>query len=150
MCQGSEYDTIAYARVKQSSEFVWIWLNMPQECLNMYEHGWILLNVPDYACKCLNKLFWLWQGSQYTSLSSIFDNFLNMPQALNMQGFWICCEKVIITSFNRNLNRGCLVYMFSLRLSGSNFLTNLQRQFSVRKIFRTQVFAGFTVFSFCV
>ena len=45
--------------------------------------------------------------------------------------------------FNRDLNRGCLVYIFSLRFSGSKFLINLRRQFGVRKIFRTQVFAGF-------
>ena len=37
--------------------------------------------------------------------------------------------------FNRNLNRGCLVYMFSLRFSGSKFLINLRRQFRVRKNF---------------
>ena len=35
--------------------------------------------------------------------------------------------------FNRDLNRGCLVYMFSLRFSGSKFLVNLRRQFRVRK-----------------
>ena len=35
--------------------------------------------------------------------------------------------------FNRNLNRGCLVYMFSLRFSGSKFLIKLRRQFRVRK-----------------
>ena len=45
--------------------------------------------------------------------------------------------------FNRDLNGGCLVYMFYLRFSGSKFLINLRRQFRVRKIFRTQVFAGF-------
>ena len=37
--------------------------------------------------------------------------------------------------FNRDVNRGCLVYMFSLRFSGSKFLINLRRQFRVRKIF---------------
>ena len=47
--------------------------------------------------------------------------------------------------FNRDLNRGCLVYIFSLRFSGSKFLINLRRQFRVRKIFRTQLFAGFEV-----
>ena len=51
--------------------------------------------------------------------------------------------------FNRDLNRDCLVYMFSLRFSGSKFLINLQRQIRVRKIFDTEVFAEFTVFSFC-
>ena len=56
--------------------------------------------------------------------------------------------------FNRDLNRGCLVCMFSLRFSGSKFLINLRQQFyvrkiffRVRKIFRTQFFAGFAVFS---
>ena len=57
---------------------------------------------------------------------------------------------LLLILFNRDLNRGCLVYMFSLRFSGSKFLINLRRQFRVRKIFRTQVFARFAVFSFCV
>ena len=52
--------------------------------------------------------------------------------------------------FNRDLNRGCLVYMFSLRFLGSKFRINLWRQFRVRKIFRTQVFVGFAVFLFCI
>ena len=52
--------------------------------------------------------------------------------------------------FNRDLNRGCLVYMFSLLFLGSTFLINSPREFRVRKIFRTKVFAGFAVFSFCV
>ena len=47
--------------------------------------------------------------------------------------------------FNRDLNRSCLVYMFSLRFPGSKFLINLRRQFRVRKFFRTQLFAGFEV-----
>ena len=38
-------------------------------------------------------------------------------------------ERKIWASFNRDLNRGCLVYMFSLRFSGSKFLINLRRQF---------------------
>ena len=40
-----------------------------------------------------------------------------------------------IKLFNRNLNRGCLVYMFSLRFSGSKILINLRRQFRARKFF---------------
>ena len=58
----------------------------------------------------------------------------------------------ILLLFNRDLNRGFLVYMFSLRFSGSKFLINLLRQFRarkiprVRKIFRAQGLAGFTVF----
>ena len=56
------------------------------------------------------------------------------------------CSFIKTCSFNLDLNRDCLVYMFSLRFSGSKFLINLRRQFRVRKIFRTQGFAGFTVF----
>ena len=58
--------------------------------------------------------------------------------------------------FNRDLNRGCLIYMFSLHFLENNFLVNLRRQFRlreffrVRKIFRTQVFERFGVFSFCI
>ena len=54
------------------------------------------------------------------------------------------------TLFNRDSNRGCLAYMFSLRFSGSNFLINLRRQFRVRKIYHIYVFAGFSAFAFCV
>ena len=42
---------------------------------------------------------------------------------------------MIYRFFNRDLNRGCLVYIFSLRFSESKFLINLRRQFRVRKIF---------------
>ena len=35
--------------------------------------------------------------------------------------------KLEIDLFNRDLNRGCLVYMFSLSFSGSKFLINLRR-----------------------
>ena len=71
---------------------------------------------------------------------------------------FICVEKLQVYNFsllklnllNRDLNRGCLVYMISLRFSGSTFLINIRRQFRVRKNFRTQDFAGFIVFSFCV
>ena len=48
--------------------------------------------------------------------------------------------------FNRDVNRGCLVYIFSLRFSESKFLINLRRQFHVCKVFRTQLFSGFAVF----
>ena len=50
---------------------------------------------------------------------------------------------------NRDLNRGYLVYMFSLGFSGSKFLINLRRQFRVREMFRTQDFVGFAVFILC-
>ena len=45
---------------------------------------------------------------------------------------WILVNLAI---FNRDLNRDCLVYMFSLYFSGSKYLINLRRQFRVRKTF---------------
>ena len=55
--------------------------------LNMSEHDWILLNVPQYACKYLNKLFYarvfnmlnVWQCFEYASGIS-YARVLNMPQ----------------------------------------------------------------------
>ena len=46
-------------------------LSTPQYALKslcMPEHGWILLNIPENTWKCLNKLFWLSQGSQYVAI----------------------------------------------------------------------------------
>ena len=37
--------------------------------------------------------------------------------------------------FNRDINRGCLVSMLSLRFLGSKFLINLRRQFRYVKFF---------------
>ena len=62
-----------------------------------------------------------------------------LMQCYNSTTFRLCL-------FNRDLNRGCLVIMFSLRFSGSKFLIILRRQMHVRRIFLAQVFAGFAVF----
>ena len=43
--------------------------------------------------------------------------------------------RIILVVIQRDLNRGCLVYIFSLRFSGSKFLINLRRQLRVHKIF---------------
>ena len=53
---------------------------------------WICISIPEYAeisWKCLNKLFWLCQGSGYAWSSYMFDKLLNMPPVLNKPGFWI-------------------------------------------------------------
>ena len=42
---------------------------------------------------------------------------------------------VIYCSLNRDLNRGYLVYMFSLRFSGSKFLINFRWQFGLHRTF---------------
>ena len=65
--------------------------------LNVTEHDWVLLNVPKDTWKCLNKLFWLCQGSHYASSSWIFEKVSNMLQKLNVPEFWICCDIIIIT-----------------------------------------------------
>ena len=49
---------------------------------------------------------------------------------INLNKLMYCCLKNRLL-FNPDLNRGCLVYMFSLRFSGSKFLINLQQQFTV-------------------
>ena len=47
----------------------------------------------------------------------------------------IICAEDFNLLFNRNFNRGCLVYMFLLRFSGSRFMINVRWQFRVGKIF---------------
>ena len=62
-----------YMPCLHSFKYVWIWLYasmMPEYdliCLIMSGHFWILLNVPEYPWKCLNKPLWQCQSSQYGS-----------------------------------------------------------------------------------
>ena len=79
----------------------------------------------------------------FYSHQNINDLFSTVNSKLECINQWFKANKL---PFNRDLNRGCLVYMFSLHFSGSKFLINLSRQFCASKIFRTQSFAGFTVF----
>ena len=57
--------------------------------VSVAEYALISLKIPKYPWECLNKLFWLCQGSEYTWLSYIFDRLLKMYQVLNVAGFWI-------------------------------------------------------------
>ena len=80
--------------------------------------------------------------------SSLYDAY---PRPWDYQFYFLIPAASLIhsvESFNHDLNRVCLVHMFSSRFSGNKFLINLQRQFRVRKIFRAQVFAGFANFHF--
>ena len=74
----------------------------------------------------------------------------------------ICASPLTCSSissfFNRDLNPGCLVFMFSLRFSESKCLINSRRQFRVRKIFfvlsygisqRQHVFRVYVIHSNC-
>ena len=76
----------------------WICLNMAQYAsimseyalmfLIMPENGWMLLDVTKYAWKCLNKLFWLCQGSQYTLSSQIFDIYASGIKYARVLNIW--------------------------------------------------------------
>ena len=82
---------------QNASIILQVCLNMPLS-LNMPEHDWILLDLPEDAWKSLNKQFQQCQDSQYTSSSEILDSVLNMPQALSMAEFWIFCDIIIIVT----------------------------------------------------
>ena len=56
----------------------------------------------------------------------------NTPKILYIKECLFVCTKILSQS---RLNRGCLVYMFSLCFLGRKFLINLRRQFRMRKIF---------------
>ena len=47
--QGSEYGTVVYAMVTQSSEYVWLWLDTPQKCLNIPQYALISFNTPKHG-----------------------------------------------------------------------------------------------------
>ena len=79
--------------------------------------------------------------SAFVSLESK-SNFTIFPTSLIKKSQFrdISCNFLImmfitIVSFNCNINRGFLVYMFSLRFSVSQFLINLRQQFQVHKMF---------------
>ena len=55
----------------------------------MAEYASVSLNMSKYPWKCLNKLFWQWQGSEYAWSSYMFNRFLKMPCVLNKPEIWI-------------------------------------------------------------
>ena len=77
-----------------------------------------------------------WVLPKKSRKSSISDVRLGSKYVLASGRYWweklIVEEKLKKSLFNSDLNRGCLVYMFSLRFSESKFLINLRRQFRVR------------------
>ena len=77
----SEYDS--YASI--ISEYASI-------CLNVHQYAWTWLNI--VACPWISwKLQWLYQSSQ--SCLNV-DRVLNMPEELNIPGFWLCRDIDII------------------------------------------------------
>ena len=57
--------------------------------LSVAEYASIFRNIPTYPWKCLKKLFWLHQDSEYNWSSYMCDRLLKMSWVLNMLGFWI-------------------------------------------------------------
>ena len=88
----------------------------------------------------------------------IYNTFLRRLRATNIRITFFLFQNPwnSLAFFNRDLNRGCLVYKFLCvfqevnfwSIYGGNFV--YVKLFHVRKIFRTQDFAVFAVFSFCV
>ena len=97
-CQGSEYASAPYMFDRLLKVGFWIWhgcickvypefriclimapyVSITPEyasvCLNVPQYGWPWLNIPEcpwmyeYPWICLNKLFWLCQGSEYAAI----------------------------------------------------------------------------------
>ena len=57
--------------------------------VSVTEYASMYLNIHEYPWKCLNKLFWLCQGSAYAWSSYMFDKILKLLWVLNNQGYWI-------------------------------------------------------------
>ena len=79
---------------------------------------------------CLSCVFfgkWSSNSSQYWL--DVLGYCISSPQLWHIHQYF----------FNRDLNCVCLIYMFSLRFSGSKFFINLRRQFPVRKILSVYV-----------
>ena len=55
--------------------------------MSVAEYASVSLSVPKYPWKCLNKLFWLCQGSEYAWSSYMFDRLLKIPWDLNVPRF---------------------------------------------------------------
>ena len=103
-----------------------------------------------YVVTCLKLLNWIKLNWNITS-TPLYPFYRPLVIRCLLEFYLLL---IVATLFNRDLNRGCLVFMFSLRFSRSKFLINYGgnfvyvKFFRVRKIFRTQVLAGFAVFSF--
>ena len=57
--------------------------------VSVAEYASISLDMTKYYWKCLTKLFWLCQGSEFAWSSYMFDRLLKMPRVLNKPGFRI-------------------------------------------------------------
>ena len=125
----------------------WDEINLSKE--NFRRVNWKLLLIWQVVKINDQTVFWR-QAKRLNSFTNLPLLSLLSLQSLSIRRLLKIFSRFEICLFNRDLNRGCLVYMFSLRFSRSKFLINLRRQSCVRKTFRTQVFVGSEVFSICV
>ena len=49
LSQGSQYGTVVYARVMQSSKYVVLWFLTPQSYLNMPQYVLVSVNLPGHG-----------------------------------------------------------------------------------------------------
>ena len=99
-----------------------------------------LLQESSHAHLYLNGVFCLNFWKELDSYGSYFSHLLHYPRLLLRFIKHLLVKNLYLSQkfsllLNRVLNRGCLVYMFSLRFSGSKVLIYLWRQFRARKFF---------------
>ena len=84
-----KYDRVLYMPQDAIMEGFWIFQDSDD---TRFLHEQELHNILNMAESCLNKVFWLCQGSEYAW--SKFYRVLNMPLVLNMPGLtvWQGCE----------------------------------------------------------
>ena len=110
----------------------------------------IIMNIfADFSFISFYFSFWIFHIVYWFTIKSFFNDyiFLAIHHLLSKKIYLVSLKLFaypltfgsaiynnLTFSFNRDLNRGFLAYMFSLRFSGSKFLINSRRQFHVRKI----------------
>ena len=104
--------------------------------VSVAEYASISANMPKYSWKCLNKLFWLCQGSEYAWSSYMLDRLLKMPWVLNKPVFWIfslnlyqVLSRFLIISTVRHV-----LYDDSPLIQSKGYILTLKRNFSLKCI----------------
>ena len=87
MCQGSENNTVVYARAKESSEY--IWMSMAKSASTMPEYASAYINAPQYAWTWLNiaQCLSMWLNIAECSWLCLK---MHLETVLTMSGFSVC------------------------------------------------------------
>ena len=104
--------------------------------VSVAEYASISVNMPKYPWKCLNKLFWLCQGSEYAWSSYMLDRLLKIPWVLNKPVFWIfslnlyqVLSRLLIISRVRHA-----LYGDSPLIQSKGYILTLKPNFSLKRI----------------